>query len=137
MTEYRPTWAAQMRAELADILGIEIQHLPLAFSAKWRHRKVLKHGILADLCAAYPSADRGRIHNWLQRYTDDIHYLKRVCRYAKHRHDLNGHHHADITSRERRNARRRLMEILNQEHGIRPSRYVGKELSEISERRVG
>lgn len=115
-------WATQMRLELADILGVSKEEIPAVFSGKFRHRKVLKIGIVADLCAAYPHANKAQIINWLRRYTDNKDYLKRVARFGSHRHDLDGNNCATITRKERQIASRRLLELLDQEYSAERAR---------------
>lgn len=111
LLDSQPTWHATMRNELAQILGVAVTELPTVFRGHHRHLKILKSGMDQDVCAAYPQARWMDIKNWLARYTSDVRYLKRLARFAQHRHDLDGRNVEEISGSDRKEARKALQAL--------------------------
>ena len=74
-------------AELATILKVPKESLPAVFIQS--RCKVLKVGIEHDIYARFPAADPAVVRAWLERYTQQDFYLRRICQ-GMNRHDLDG-----------------------------------------------
>ena len=99
-----------MIAKLRAVLNTE-DILPPVFMGS-RRPKALKVGIDKDLLARYPVADGYELSDWLEAWTHQPAYLKRIA-HGRHRHDLAGENCGKITPSQRDHAHRVLRDQRN------------------------
>jgi sRNA-binding protein len=103
--ELHPEFHAAALRELAEILGIGLEDVPLVFRPA--RPKALKIGIYADIQKQFPAASALRLGAWFCRWCGTWEYLSRV-RDGINRHDLDGINAGLISDADRAEAADRL-----------------------------
>jgi sRNA-binding protein len=104
-SELLPEFHASALRELADILAIDLNDIPLVFHPA--QPKALKIGVDGDITNRFPSVDAAKLGGWLRRWCGSSQYLTQL-RDGLGRYDLDGHDAGEIPASQREHAAGRL-----------------------------
>ena len=107
------------RCELAEILGIKVEDLPVAFRGSV---VALKDGAFKELRARYPGADPHALADFEHRYTTSYRYVRKII-YGRSLHDIDGKTIQLIGRRRRRRARFMLRHVPEDRLGM-PQKFA-------------